>query len=222
MKILIKFPTRKRPDRFLYALDLYYKNAKDISNIDFLISCDVDDISMNNETIINNLNGRQNLKVEYSENSSKIEAINNGLNSNIISKYDIILLASDDMHPILYGYDDIIRKCMSKYFPDLDGVLWFNDGIQGSNLNTLCILGKTYYNRFGYIYHPSYKSFYCDNEFTEISQRLQKYIYINDVIIRHVHHCINSSLQDELYEINHRYAQSDKITWEMRRSNNYE
>lgn len=222
MKILIKFPTRSRPDKFFYALDLYYKQANDIKNIEFLISCDLDDLSMNNENVIAKLETYKNLKVVFSNNTSKIEAVNSGLNDGMISNYDIVLLASDDMHPIVYGYDDIIREYMKQYFPDLDGVLWFNDGIQGLNLNTLCILGSAYYKRFGFIYHPAYKSFYCDNEFTEVSKKLNKCVYIDEIIIKHNHHCINPSLIDDLYIINDRNAEQDRITWEKRRSNNYE
>ena len=197
MKILIKFPTRDRPEKFFNTLDCYYSNAHNIDDIQFLISCDCDDIKMNNPEICNKLKEYKNLIVEFSNNNSKIEAVNAGLN-NINVDYDIILLASDDMIPVMNGYDEIIRTLMINNFPDTDGVLWFNDGIQRNALNTLCILGKNYYNRFGYIYHPDYKSFYSDNEFTEVSIMLNKVLYFDKIIIKHDHHCINENLIDDL------------------------
>ena len=67
------------------------------------------------------------------------------------------------MIPEIKGFDSIIRNEMQKLFPDTDGILWFFDGWR-KDLNTLCILGRKYYDRFGYIYHPDYNSFWSDAE----------------------------------------------------------
>ena len=42
------------------------------------------------------------------------------------------------------NYDKIIVEEMNKWFPNLDGGLWFFDGYR-KDLNTLSILGKKYY-----------------------------------------------------------------------------
>lgn len=220
MNILVKFPTRGRPTRFIETLDLYYAKAEDLSKLKFLVSCDLDDESMNNVDMRKLLSGYKNLSVVFGSNKSKIEAVNADIK--IYSEcFDIILLASDDMIPVIDGYDEIIRRLMVDNFPDTDGVLWFNDGIQGINLNTLCILGKKYYDRFGYIYNPEYKSFYCDNEFTEVSISLNKCLYVNEVIIEHKHFCVDETLLDKLYIINDKYAEFDRQTWLRRKSKNY-
>jgi hypothetical protein len=99
--------------------------------------------------------------------------------------FDIILLASDDMIPVQEGYDDIICSDMEKHFPDTDGVLWYNDGLVGSRLNTLSIMGKKYFDRFGYMYNPEYESVFCDNEFMEVSLILGKCQYNQKVLIEH-------------------------------------
>jgi hypothetical protein len=72
-------------------------------------------------------------------------------------------------------------------YSDTDGILFFNDGFQGNKLNTLCILGKKYYERFNYIYHPDYKSCWSDNEFMVVGNILKQQSYIDQVIIRHEH-----------------------------------
>jgi hypothetical protein len=74
------------------------------------------------------------------------------------------------------------------YFPDLDGALHYSDGYQKNKLITLSILGRKLYDYFGYIYHPDYKSLYCDNEFTQEVYRLDKVKYIDHVIIKHEHY----------------------------------
>ena len=217
LKLLIKFPTRNRPDKFFNILDQYYLLLRD-NNYEFIISCDVDDSTMNNKAVKNKLEEYPNLKVFFENNKSKIEAINNNL---IEREFDVLLLASDDMLPIKAGYDKIIKQKMSEHFPDTDGVLWFNDGFQRNNLNTLSIIGKKYYDRFNYIYHPDYKSLYCDIEFTLVSTALKKAKYFDDVIIKHIQYSIINESPDELYIRNDNLQHVDKITFDKRRENNF-
>lgn len=218
MKILIKFPTRNRLDKFFYALDRYYEYANDNDNLSVLVSCDTDDNVMNSPKTLERLSLYKNLSVDFSDNKSKIEAVNKNVPRD---GYDIILLASDDMIPIVKGYDQIIRDRMRLHYLDTDGVLWFNDGLQGSRLNTLCILGKKYYDRFGYIYHPEYKSLYADNEFTEVSVNLGKVTYFNDIIIKHEHYSIDESKNDELYKVNDSFIEYDRNVWLNRKNSGY-
>ena len=77
-KILIKFPTRERPEKFFQVLSLYYKKAKDVSNIEFLISCDLDDTTMNNPDVIKKLeNAKKHINLNYyiGNSKTKIEAV---------------------------------------------------------------------------------------------------------------------------------------------------
>ena len=60
-------------------------------------------------------------------------------------------------------------------------------------LITFSILGKKLYEYFGYIYHPDYKSLYCDDEFTQEVKRLGKEKYIDKVIISHEHWSLEGS-----------------------------
>ena len=217
-KILIKFPTRNRPEKFLKTLNQYYSMVNDIDNIRVIVTCDADDVSMNNSEMISTLNTFKNLSYFFGNNETKIEAIN----ADMVDDFDILILGSDDMIPVFDGYDSLIRNLFAEHFPDGDGVLWFDDGTQGNRLNTLCIMGKKYYDRFGYIYHPSYKSLYCDNEFTEVSKRLGKVIFIDKCIIRHEHPNNDISLTDELYLKNDSYLEEDKKTFMRRLNRNFD
>lgn len=218
LKLLIKFPTRARKDKFFSVLDKYY-NLLTTDNVYFLISCDTDDIEMNNEDVKKRLEKYKNLRVEFKDNKSKVEAINSGLAG---EEFDILLLASDDMIPEYKGYDSAIKKVMNTYFPDLDGVIWTSDGFQKANLNTLCILGKKYYDRFRYIYHPDYKSLYCDQEFTAVSIALKKVVYVDNVLIRHQQYSIIKEQPDELYIRNDNLQYKDRKTFEERQARNFD
>ena len=159
-----------------------------------------------------------NVTMFYGNNKSKIEAINADLDN---VDFDILLLASDDMIPVVKGYDTIIKNNMSKLYPDTDGVLWFNDGYQGNKLNTLCILGKKYYDRFGYIYNPEYISVWSDNEFMDVGNILGKQTYFDEVIIQHQHPDWGFGERDMVHTNNLVNESKDRQTYIKRKEKNF-
>lgn len=215
MKILYKYPTRQRPDKLNYCLDTY-NSLMSGGAYEFLLSIDNDDSSMHEPMIKEYLAKKSNLKVFSGNNKTKIEAINADIEN--VSNWDILVLVSDDMIPQVRHFDDIIRQDMTRLYPDTDGILWYFDG-RRRDLNTLCILGRKYYDRFGYIYHPSYKSFWCDNEFTEVGNTLKKQTFIDNVIIRHMHPVNDKTVQwDALYEKNNAPLIADHQNFIKRRA----
>jgi len=219
-KLLIKFPTRGRPEKFFTALDRYIDMAEDISKIAFLITLDSDDVSMNGcVDRLESYKKRCKLLYFFGDSKTKIEAINADMDT--VSGWDIVLLASDDMIPVVKGYDYIIRKDMNDHFRDMDGVLWYNDGGQ-SNISTLSILGKKYYDRLGYIYHPDYISLWCDNEHTDVAIQLNKVYKSDKVIIEHQHPAYQKSGYDELYVRNESYYNIDNETYKKRSERNFD
>lgn len=222
MRILIKFPTRSRPQKAYATLEKYVKLANDPTRIGILVSCDDDDATMTNVDIrqkFETLGKRVEwFQMDFSSNKTKIEACNSGMDR-ISYSWDIVLLASDDMIPQEQGYDSKIRLHMRTSFPDTNGILWFNDGLQQHNLNTLSIMGRRMYESFGYIYHPAYKSFFCDTEFTDLCRgRLRdKCLYLSQCIIRHEHPISGMIVADQLYMNNNRYWQEDMRTYMERK-----
>lgn len=216
-KLLIKFPTRGRFEQFFNTLDLYYKQLSKIVPYEFVISCDLNDPVMNSEEAITKLNTYPHLSYHFSDNHSKIEACNQDMD--FYDDYAVILLASDDMIPIKKGFDLVIMSAMKTHFPNYDGVLHFNDGYQGNHLNTLCIMGKNYYKQFGYIYHPDYKSFYCDAEFTQVSYMLNKAKYEDIILIEHRHPANGKAENDLVYLRNQNHIAADAETYFERQAN---
>lgn len=218
-KLLIKIPTRSRPAQFFKNLDNYYQHMSFQYPYEFLISCDEDDDSMNNSKIIKRFQSYPNLKYFFGNNKSKVEAVNVDIDK---SEFDILLVASDDMEPIVKNYDKIIIEAMQKNFNDFDGVLNFNDGFIGGQCNTLPVMGKKFYKRFNYVYNPLYKSFECNVELTLVSKMLKKEKVINDVIIRHNHPAWGKGTWDDLYQRNQQFYNQDKIIFNARRNNNFD
>jgi hypothetical protein len=215
MHILIKFPSRGRPEKLRKAFLKYVQFAEDVSKISFLISLDDDDttITKTQQIILKKIH--PDTQIVVGTPCGKIGAVNRDME--FAPSYDILLLASDDMIPIKKGYDGIIRQKMIGLYPDTDGVLWFNDGYQEDRLNTLCILGKKYYDRFGYIYHPSYKSVWCDNEFTDVANKLGRQTYFSDILIKHEHPYWTKEKPDSTFVENDKYNDTDKANYELRK-----
>lgn len=174
-------------------------------HIEYIISMDEDDNTMNNEAIRKRLDAiiesGQDLKYFYGNSKTKIQAINADMEK-ASDDWDMVFNGQDDMIPTAKGYDDVMLTRLFEIFPDTDGALWLNDQYMGFDQNcTIVAAGRKYYERFKYIYHPSYDSLFADNEFTEVGVGLGKLAYIQDRIVKHDWIGKNQSL-DELIQRN--------------------
>ncbi len=219
-RILFKFPARDREDKFFSTLGIYHKLMINHEDFQFLITVDEDDPILTSDGVKDKLKAFKNTKLIVGPPNGKIDAVNRDMDQ--ADPWDIVVLVSDDMIPKVTGFDMLIRKDMFKHFPDTDGVLWYNDGHQEDKLNTLCILGKKYYERFGYIYYKRYKSLYCDNDFMEVSKRLGKVVYNSLCIIEHQHWAWGYGEMDTLYQKNEMHIQHDHDVFQKRMAVNFE
>ena len=186
-RLVIKFPTRNRPEKFKSVFTRYMTFLSGRHDVRFVVSMDADDATMNNDAMCEWFETRKrnaDIKYCYGNSKSKIEACNADLEG---EDGDVLLLASDDMNPQQMGYDEVIFKCFEQAFPDFNGAIKFWDGLRPKEdpLMTLTVMGFPLYKQFGYIYNPEYKSVYCDNEQTAVCHRLGKLAIAPYCIIRH-------------------------------------
>jgi glycosyltransferase involved in cell wall biosynthesis len=229
MNILLKCPTRSRPQRVLATLSKYVQMALRPDKIGVAISCDTDDSSMSRNLVQEELHRilapTAWHRIFFSPNTSKIEACNANM-SEIDYPWDIVILVSDDMIPQVRGWDETIRTHMQSRFPDTDGLLWVNDGCQGNKLNTLCIYGRALYQQLGHIYEPAYKSLFCDTELTDrctTGDLKDKTLYVPYCLIRHEHPGTGfPQLNDALYQTNQKYWSTDMSTYIHRKTYAYD
>lgn len=221
LKLLVKFPTRSRPEKFLSVLSEMFSLCKNHDNIEVLVSIDRDDETMTTEVIDKAIAITRNISFQIGTSKSKVEAINRDMN--LAGDWDVVLLASDDMVPRFQGWDEIITSNMNMYFPDTDGFLWFHDGHQ-HRICTLTIMGRKYYERFNYLYHPSYVSLWCDNEQTDVAIQLNKCKHFPDTILfRHEHPAWDRTKgMDALYERNEAFFKRDELNYYKRKEINFD
>jgi len=228
MNLLIQFPTYGRAEKFCRVLDNYVETCSPHNDLFFNINCDAADLSMTNlytqERVKFILSKMPNVSgvLNYDAKTEKISAINNHIQER---DFDIVICASDDMVPKAWGWDNEIAIAMNQYFPNLDGCVHFNDGNTDGELITFSILGKKLYDSFGYIYHPDYKSLYCDDEFTQEVKRMGKEKYIDKVIISHEHWSIEGSDNHDQVDLavqkTLHYSGRDKQVFEERKKRGF-
>lgn len=180
--LLLKYPTRQRKNKFFNNLMNYITKSSGKNILKIVITMDSDDEEMNSDEVqkrLKSLNsiGHVKLSCFYGESLGKINAINRDIPSD---EWDVLVATADDMEPVEDGWDDIIMEDMMKHFPNLHGALNYNNdprleknGPNGfKKLITLPVIGRNLYDEFGYVYHPEYKSEWCDNEQTEVFESL--------------------------------------------------
>lgn len=227
-KILFKYASRSRNQKFFSGLDNILKNLSDLENFCILVSLDIDDITMNNPPTIQRLTDYvktypEKIIVKFGNSKSKIDAINRDVNE-IKEKYDfdILINFSDDMEFIQHSFDDVIRDKFFVHYGDTDGNIYFNDGFVGDRISTMSIIGRKYYDKFNYIYHPSYHSLWCDNEYTEVAKRNQKIIYFGERIFSHNHPANVGGFIDEQLVKTESFSELDRQNYEQRFNNNFQ
>ena len=211
--LLIKYPTRSRPDKFKEILKHYVSNLSGKYKVKFIISMDNNDPTCNNQNMRNFLEMMKHsvdLDYVYGDSKNKIDACNRDIPSD---GWKVCILVSDDMTPRIKNYDEIIMKDMRTYFPDYDGCLNYNAGNAYPRVMVLSIIGNAYYKRFGYIYHPQYVSLFCDEEQTVVARSFNKMVDINSKIITHDW----TAIKDDLRKHTEQFYRSDElIFWERK------
>lgn len=224
MNICYIFPSRSRPDKFFNVLD-NIKNLSAKESYSIIASLDADDVTMNNMAVIERMMPYDKVNRSYMYSTGKVNAINKNLDL-MPEDTDIIILMSDDMVFTQWGFDDIIRIDMQKYYPDLDGVLHYPDSTPVQDkIITMSIMGYKYFKRFGYLYHPEYTSLWCDLEFTEVAKRLGKYKYLpNTHILKHNHSVWSGGKEkyDALMTRNESFYHKDKEIYFKRLARNFD
>jgi FkbM family methyltransferase len=214
MKFLFKYPSRGRPDWFRDTLAAYYGKLSGKHEYQFVITLDADDASMNTAPMRNWLNAQNNLSYHYGTHRSKIEACNADVPED---GWDILVLVSDDMTPLVQDFDDVIAQDMQRQFPGLDGALHYNDGV-AQKLIRLSIMGRKLYERLGWVYYPAYQGQWCDNEFTDITRLWERYWYTDQMIIRHDH---QKHGYDDIYRKGEASFHADREIYEWRKAKGF-
>lgn len=218
-RILLKFATRGRPDFFMNAITNIYATVNDHENMVIMVSIDNDDKSMLSDGITDFMDAHEHILYHFAPRTTKVGAINRDMN--VVNNWDILVNMSDDMFFVAQGWDNIIRQKIHDHFPEGDCYLHFDDGYVKDALATMSIMDRKYYERDGYIYHPSYKSFSCDAEAMFVAKARGRHKYFNQILARHQHPTNTPRKDDATYRENSLHTPWDTSNYFDRLNNDF-
>lgn len=220
--ILFKLTSRSRPDWALRAIESIRR-----CGVDYKILCtfDTDDPYFKEYSKIKG----GDLTCIYGKSENKIHAINRDMDKTFEKPYGlqdwkVLVNVSDDQVFTMDNFGSII---LSKFRTmgqdgvewDTDKFIYFPDG--HAPIATMSVMGREYYERDGYIYHPSYKSLWCDNEAHTVAVKRGKIVFCKERIFDHLHPAWGLAEQDDQYKLTEGYYHEDKETFMKRKSNGF-
>lgn len=223
MRILYKLTTRSRPELANRAI----KSIEELSlNNDYLIWVTVDSDDESANKISTDILTYA-LKYFGQRAGSKIASINRDLDIIKNFQWDILVNVSDDQVFRKEFFDaDIcdafkIENSGGEY--NLDQFIHFPDGNR-KDLCTMSIIGRKYFERDGYIYHPHYITECCDDEAQEVAKIRGCYKFVDKEIFHHLHPAYGKAQWDSNYAVNMTIDKQskDRDTLEKRRIINFE
>lgn len=195
---------------------------QDLDNFHINCTIDFDDYQMTDAEVIDRIRSNDehnpgSLSIGWGYSESKVHAINRQMP---FVDWDILCVMSDDMEITFYGFDQIIRQAFAD---SLDWLIHIPDNDAKGVLATMYIAGKDFYNRFGYIYNPAYKSLFCDNEIQEVAQKLGRYKYVDcPCLIFHANPAYGHQPKDEMFIKQQEIGWTeDQETYNQRKANNF-
>lgn len=102
-----------------------------------------------------------------------------------LSHYSIIGFLGDDHVPRTHGFDARIKSAMDSMGGT--GVVYGNDLLQGQNLPTAVAISSNVIQALGYMVPPGMTHLFLDNAWGEMGRSMERYTYLSDVIIEHIH-----------------------------------
>lgn len=180
--------SRSRPKIAARATELWLANPG--CDVEYILSLDADDPKLKEyqrEKIFESGG-----YVHKGVNSSAVEAINKAAE---LATGEVIVVMSDDFIPF-DNWGKAIFKCAAGH---ADWILKTQDGIQDWII-TLPIMDQVYYQRFGYIYHPSYQHMWCDTELTCVAELTGRKL-VSDMTFIHLNKP-GTKIEDELSKRN--------------------
>ena len=201
-------------------MDSIFMNLRDMEHFHISCSLDTDDHAMNNSEVIGRIGAYQNTSISWGLSESKIHAINRDFPD---YAFDILICMSDDMRFTAWGFDDMVRQDMALTFPNYDGLLHYPDQDAKDILAVLYVAGRKWWERRDKkIYHPSYKSLWCDNEEMAVAQILNKYHLCAYGIVDHQCPGWGRAEKDAMYLRQEKDWEADELNFNSRKSINFE
>jgi len=216
--IAFVFASRERPNKFFDCLDNIRAMAK---SKNYFVWAKLDNDDPLKQEYKSKLAAYPEVFVQWGLSKNKVHAINRDLEH--LPDCDILIMMSDDMQFLVRGFDEEIREAFKNHFPNFDGTVHYPDSHALSKTITLSIIGVSLYKQLGYLYWHEYVSVFADNDFTELTRKIGKYVFVNKKILEHYHPIWKTAEWDAQYRRTEdkEIYKSDREIFLRRKANNF-
>lgn len=188
MRISLIHPSRKRVARAEEALREWTSKRSHLHDIEYILSIDADDDDLDSYRA---LAARHSVQLVVAPNRTMVEAVNRGASA---SDGDLLIVVSDD-----FGCPEGWDRALADIAGDQrDVAILVADGFQ-DRLMTLPIVGRDFYERLGYVYHPAYRSMFGDDDLTDVARRSGVLVDSRHLLFPHRHFIAGKSDIDATY-----------------------
>lgn len=212
-KILVKYASRGRRQRFFDGLDNIFELAEFPDRLLVLITLDEDDPEMCNDEVKEKLSTYKNIHVCWGLSKNKIHATNKDFDKipEHFKDWSIVCNFSDDQRWTMYGWDTMIRVDFNNVSPDLSHYMAYLDPDTQGALSTLFICGRKFYDVFGFIYDEIFISLFADNLVEDCAKLLGKYHYTGYQLYQH----FNPAYGYEKFAEDKMFREQQDIGWSV-------
>jgi len=209
MKIDLLVPTRGRPERFRRMVNSAQDRADAPENLFVWLYVDEGDdcysgIEASREPkLLNPLVGPR-LEI-MSDLWNRLYEVSHG---------DILWHGNDDMVFETQGWDTKVREAFAKH-PDQIACVYGDDGNVHDSVAVASFTSRKAADARGWFVPPYFKSLYNDLWLTHVYRKLDRLVYLPDVMIRHEHHSIPkyAHLLDDTYRERFCYDSESTQVW---------
>lgn len=206
--ISILHPSRGRADQAFKTAEMFISKAG--CEVEYILSIDFDD-PQKGKYLSHSHHGLKRFMTCIYDNRSAVDAINQAAKE---AKENIFIVISDDFEcSEAWG-----AKVLDFVGKNKDWILKTPDGIQDWVI-TIPIFDRKYYERFMYVYHPSYRHGWCDTELTCVAELTGRKIVV-DIPFKHNHYTVTNQ-RDETYDRSDAHFEQGRQVFQERINRNF-
>ena len=195
MNISVLVPTRGRPSNMQRMTESLFATCINPDKVEVIFYMDDDDTKPVG-AMAQNLAARFNVKWLFGQRIVLSKMWNECYK---LADADICMHSDDDVIFRTPGWDETIMAEFSKV-PDKIVFVYPRDGIVDSeDLGTHGFLHRNWVDTVGYFVPPYFTWCYNDTWLTEVSKTLGRLRYLPDVLVEHIHPCVQKTPMDATY-----------------------
>lgn len=197
MNISILIPTKNRIHNIKNVLKTIKDTSEDISNIEMIFYVDNDDYASQDM-----IESYENINIKWVSSNEKILFSDMWNKAYEISTGKYIMLCGDDVEFRTTGWDKKVLNYFKKY---KDEIMYLvpKDGYQNGALGVHGFVSKKWIELIGYFTPPYFKYWYADTWLDEVSKKINRYVYAEDIEVIHCHPATpNKKTFDSVYQEN--------------------